>query len=283
MNIRDQRAKITVIQEQGLPLRGGSVLPDLSAPQYQIPRPPPPPLFSDSPQARSGTRKRSSDAAFGGEASSTHWARIPPNQRPRPVMVSVDPGEYSLVASVEYDTLEETDQTLRHRGEASVDLTQDEQLPSAPRVTNVGYEIADLRSRADIKPSSSLPIRKFLCNISSRLRGLARRFSTPPLTLLQICSRRLLPPSPMNKAMFFERATMIEQKSNFQEATLLSLMKRSLLLARKLSRLLHRRLRMNCKLVRPQTRGYRTRRKQKHGTIGLIHLSRRQQMSPQQI
>jgi hypothetical protein len=275
MNIRDQRTKITVIQEQGLPLRGGSVIPDLSAPRYQIPRPPPPPLFSDSPQAQLRTRKRSSDAAFGGDASSIHWARVPPNQRPRPAMAGVDHEEYSLVPSVEYDMPEESHQALGHRGEASVDLTKDGQLPSARRAANVGYEIGGSRSLADVKPSLGLPIRKFLCSISSKLRGLAQRFLTPPLQPFKTCPKQLPSAGPMNKATFFGRATMIEHKGKYR---LLFLMRRSLLLVGKLSCLLHHQPRKNCNLVRTRTHSHRTKLNQRHGTIDLIHLSHRQQM-----
>jgi predicted RNA-binding protein with RPS1 domain len=157
MNIYDQRTKITIIQEQGHPLRGGSVLPDLSAPQYQIPRPPPPPLFSDTTQAQSSARKRPRNVAFEGESSSPHWSRIPSNQRPKLAATNADHVEYAPVKSVEHDTVEEDDQVPVRRREAFVDLTQDSQLSKTRRAANVGHEMADRRALADVEPKSESP------------------------------------------------------------------------------------------------------------------------------
>jgi hypothetical protein len=156
MNIFDQRTKITIIQEQGFPLRGGSVLPDVSAPQYQIPRPPPPPpLFSNSSQAQSSARKRSRDVAFGGESSLAHSSMVQPIQRPRLATTSIDHTEYLPVESVEHDTLEEDDHDRRREG--SVDLTQNSRPSVSRGDANVGRDLADHSTLADVEPKSESP------------------------------------------------------------------------------------------------------------------------------
>jgi hypothetical protein len=138
----DQRSKITIIQEQGFPLREGSVLPDLSAPKYQIPRPPPPPLFSIS-KAQSSTLKRSREAAFGGDDSSAHSPGIRQHHRPRP---AIPKGSYDgdePVESVELETQAEDGRVTGRRREAPVGPTEDLQLSTSRRAANVGPDVAD--------------------------------------------------------------------------------------------------------------------------------------------
>ena len=157
MDRSDQKAKITIVQEQGLPRRGASVLPDLSAPQYHIPRPPPPPLFSTSSQAHSSARKRSREAAFGGDASPAHSLQIRPNHRPRLVTNNEDHDEYAPIESVEHDSVEQDGHVSGRRRGAPIDLTQDSRWSTSQRAANVGHGMADHRTFADVEPKSESP------------------------------------------------------------------------------------------------------------------------------
>lgn len=158
MDKSDQRTKMTVIQEQGLPLREASVVvPDLSAAQYQVPRPPPPPLFSMSSQAQPSARKRSRDAAFGGDGSSANSPKTWPSHRPKLATISLGYAEYAPLESVEHDAPQEEDHIPNHRRESPVDLTKDLQLPMSRRTANVGHDMADHKILADVEPKSESP------------------------------------------------------------------------------------------------------------------------------
>lgn len=158
MDQSDQRTKVTVIQEQGLPLREASVVvPDLSAAQYQVPRPPPPPLFSMSSQAKPSARKRSRDAAFGGDGSSANSPNTWPSHRPKLATISSGHAEYAPLESVEHDAPQEEDYTPNRRRESPVDLTKDLQLSMSRRTANVGHEMADHKILADVEPKSESP------------------------------------------------------------------------------------------------------------------------------
>jgi hypothetical protein len=158
MDQSDQRTKVTIIQEQGLPLREASVaVPDLSAAQYQIPRPPPPPLFSMSSQAKPSARKRSRDTAFGGDGSSANSQNIWPSHRPKLATISSNRAEYAPLESVEHDAPQEEDCIPNRRRESPVDLTKDSQLSVSRGTANVGHDMADHKILADVELKSESP------------------------------------------------------------------------------------------------------------------------------
>jgi hypothetical protein len=133
------------------------VVPDLSAAQYQVPRPPPPPLFSMSSQAQPSARKRSRDAAFGGDDSSANLPKTWPSHRPKLATISLGHAEYAPLESVEHDAPQEEDRVPNRRRESPVDLTEDLQLSMSRRTANVGHGIADRKILADVEPKSESP------------------------------------------------------------------------------------------------------------------------------
>ena len=132
------------------------MLPDLSAPKYQLPRPPPPPLFSTSWQLKSSAHKRSRDAAFGEDGSTVHLPSIWSNDRPRLATTKMRNDEDVPLESVEHDTLEEG-QAQERRREADVDLTQDLEMSTWRRGANVGHKMTDNITFADVEPKSESP------------------------------------------------------------------------------------------------------------------------------
>jgi len=123
----DQRATIKIIQEQGLPIREGSIVPDLSAPHFQVRPRPPVPKF---PRAASNLGKRERDVAFGNGEKSRQMSHEPLSpQKTKLPGIDENISEQALVPSIERDVQARVSDTRQMNRMPSVELVQDSQIP----------------------------------------------------------------------------------------------------------------------------------------------------------